>query len=607
MTWLLRKIVDLFQALARWYYSKKYGALAGHVGWPTEEPSPGRGLIIVQIDGLSHEHLKIALKRGACPTLARLLRRREARLWRWRCSVPSTTLATQAAIFYGENDDIPAFRWYDKETGTDHSCTLPQTLQEVQTRLATGRTGLLEGGSSYGNLLDGAARLSLFTLGALNGRRFFENVRGLGFLVLFLLSPWRMLRVLAGCLWEYLRETAEGMANWVRSFGRERRRAPSPLFQILADLVMREIQTFGAVIDIYRGVPIIYVNYFGYDEVAHRVGPAHPKALRVLKGIDGQVHQIDRIRRTYRRRNYDLFVLSDHGISPAQPFQELYGQSIGAFIASQVEGPPGLHEPPDGDDWHVLQARFLLQELDAVEQHTTSPALLWLLQRSRKAVGRHRSTSRPEEAWQMERRNDIVTRGSGNLMHVYFNVRRARLHLSEIALLYPRLLENLVTHPGIGLLIGREGDDVILLSKGGSVRLGRGVRVARGRYPLEGLADAQEMERDLARLARFPHSGDLILLGAWDNDGRVVTFEMQKASHGGVGGPQCYPFFLGPRDLAPASEVLADARNLHRYFWALRQKFAAPSAPVQPLTTGRPTGLATSAAPATRQHQDPPG
>ncbi|MBC7225571.1 MAG: alkaline phosphatase family protein, partial [Anaerolineae bacterium] len=340
--------------------------------------------------------------------------------------------------------------------------------------------------------------LSLFTLGALNGRRFFENVRGLGFLVLFLLSPLRMLRVLAGCLWEYLREMAEGMAGWVRSLGRERRRAPSPLLQILADLVMREIQTFGAVIDIYRGVPIIYVNYFGYDEVAHRVGPTHPKALRVLRGIDGQVHQIDRIRRTYRRREYDLFVLSDHGISPARPFQELYGQSIGAFIASQVEGTPDLRESPGEDDWHALQTRFLLQELDAVEQRTSSPALLWLLRRSRKAMGRQWNAPQQEEPWDMERRNDIVARGSGNLMHVYFHVRRTPLHLSEIALLYPHLLQSLVTHPGIGLVIGREGDDVVLLGKGGSVRLGRGVRVARGRYPLQGLDDAQEVERDLA-------------------------------------------------------------------------------------------------------------
>jgi hypothetical protein len=562
-------MVDLVQALARWYYGRKYGALADRVGWAAEEPSPGRGLIIIQVDGLSHEHLEVALRQGACPTLARLLQRQEACLRRWRCGVPSTTLATQAALFYGTCDDIPAFRWFDKETGTSHSCAFPQSLRAVQERIATGRRGLLEGGSSYGNLLDGGARLALFTLGALDGHRLFENVRGLGFLVLFLLSPLRVLRVLLGCLWEYLRDVAEGTWDWLRHLGKGRRRAASPLLQVLADLIAREVLTFGAMIDIYRGVPVIYVNYFGYDEVAHRVGPAHSKALRVLKGIDRQIHQIDRIRRVYRRREYDLFVLSDHGISPAVPFQERYGQTLGEYIAAQVEGAPALCEAREGDGWRSLEARFLLEELEAVREHTASPALSWFLQRGQ-AYAHRRWKVPEEEPWVPERHDDIVVRGSGNLMHVYFNVHRAPLHLSEIALLYPRLLQNLVSHPGIGLVVGREGDDVVILGKGGSLRLGRGVRIARGRYPLQGVDDPEEVEKDLARLARYRYSGDLIVIGAWDAQGQVVTFEMQRASHGGVGGPQGYPFFLAPRHLAPDEEVLADARRLHAYFLALR-------------------------------------
>ncbi len=569
MTWLLRRIVDLFQSLAHWYYGRKYGALADRMGWAAEEPAPGRGLILIQIDGLSHEHLEFALQQGACPTLARMLQRGEASLQRWRCGVPSTTLATQAALFYGTRDEIPAFRWFDKETGIHHSCASPQSLRAAQERIAPGRRGLLEGGSSYGNLLDGGARLALFTLGALDGRHLFENVRGLGFLVLFLLSPLRVLRVLLGCLWEYVRDAVEGTWEWLRHLGRGRRRSPSPLLQALADLIAREILTFCAMIDVYRGVPILYVNYFGYDEVAHQVGPTHPKALRVLRGIDSQIHQIDRIRRAYRRREYDLFVLSDHGLSPAVPFQERYGQSLGEYIAAQVEGAPALHEAREGEGWRSLENRFLLEELEAVREHTTSPALIWLLQRGR-AYAHQRWGVSEENPWALERHDDIVVQGSGNLMHVYFNVRRAPLHLSEIALLYPRLLRNLVDHPGIGLVVGREGDDVLILGKGGSIRLGRGGRVARGHSPLQGLEDPETVETDLVRLARFRLSGDLVVVGAWDAQGQVVTFERQRASHGGVGGPQCYPFFLSPRHLAPDEETLADPRRLYAYFLALR-------------------------------------
>jgi len=48
MTWLLRKVVDVFSLLAGWYYAKKYGALATHIGREAEEPSTRRGQIIVQ-------------------------------------------------------------------------------------------------------------------------------------------------------------------------------------------------------------------------------------------------------------------------------------------------------------------------------------------------------------------------------------------------------------------------------------------------------------------------------------------------------------------------------------------------------------------------------
>jgi hypothetical protein len=31
------------------------------------------------------------------------------------CGLPSMTSSCQAGIMFGDNDDIPAYRWYDKE------------------------------------------------------------------------------------------------------------------------------------------------------------------------------------------------------------------------------------------------------------------------------------------------------------------------------------------------------------------------------------------------------------------------------------------------------------------------------------------------------------
>jgi len=67
--------------------------------------------------------------------------------------------------------------------------------------------------------------------------------------------------------------------------------------------------------------------------------------------------------------------------------------------------------------------------------------------------------------------------------------------------------------------------------------------------------------KQIARLARFPSAGDLILLGAWDGE-QVICFEEQIASHGGLGGPQNVPFIayargqrLRPRRIENSEEV----------------------------------------------------
>jgi hypothetical protein len=119
------------------------------------------------------------------------------------------------------------------------------------------------------------------------------------------------------------------------------------------------------------------------------------------------------------------------------------------------------------------------------------------------------------------------------------------MDLSEVALLYPSLLDVLICHEGIGLVVGREGNHVILASQHGTLRIGPTEQQLEGQDPLDGLAHPAWAAEQIARVARFPHSGDLILLGAWDGD-RVICFEEQVASHGGLGGPQAAPFLARP-------------------------------------------------------------
>ncbi len=566
MIWLQRWIVDLFNALAAWYYRRKYGAAARRLGRLPPEHDGRRGLIILEIDGLAYDDVNKAVQAGFMPYLADLLRKHRLRLTRWRCGLPSTTPASQAGILYGNNEDIPGFRWYDKPSRSTITCKSPAAVRAIQERISAGREGLLRGGSSYTNMFDGDARLSLFTLSALGRHRFLENVRGIGFIVLFGLDLGRVLRIIGLSLWTWLVYVIKRFAAWVRV------RPPGshftffgPLLEIFNNVIFREVTTFSVMVDIYRGMPAIYAAYTGYDEIAHHFGADSGEAFRALRGIDKQIRQIDRIRQVYRPREYDLYILSDHGMTPSVPFRWAYGQTLHEFIAAHT-GQEVRDGQPQGmvEGLHQARLQFLLNEIRGLEERPRTAFSARMLRAARQRLEEHLA----DDEWDLSRREDIVVQSSGPLAHIYFNVTPSPLNLSEIALLYPGLLESLITHEGIGLLVGREGQEVVVAGRDGSLRLGPQGKRVEGRDPLLAFLAPDQDDWDwaagqIARLARFPHAGDLILLGAWDGE-RVVAFEEQVATHGGLGGPQGWPFLahpperrLGIREIGNAEQVYA--------------------------------------------------
>jgi hypothetical protein len=396
--------------------------------------------------------------------------------------------------------------------------------------------------------------------------------------MLFFLSPLRIARVSALSLWEYLRDA--GLSVW-RLLRDGRLPRPRPLYslsQVTINIVFREIQTFACMLDVYRGVPAIYTNYYGYDEVAHHFGSTSPEALRALKGIDAQIRQIDRMTRRYRRRRYDLYVLSDHGMTPSQSFIAVYGCSLADFIARHTGQEVWDERPAEhGSRTLATQTRVILEELESIEANL-SPRSATIVRAGRRFLAARMPNLWPED-WDLSRRGDIVVRSSGSLAHVYCNVTSRSMDLSELALLYPSLLPQLVHHPGIGLVIGREGEGVVVLGPKGELTLSEHPKI-EGEDPLITLADRSAVTEELRQMALFPHSGDLILLGAWDPDPpqRVTTFEDQVASHGGVGGEQLYPFVLyaplqregglerGRDHLALNPDQVTNARQLYTYF-----------------------------------------
>ena len=75
------------------------------------------GVILFEIDGLAEPVLRTALDQGHAPTMARWLADGSHKLIGWECDLSSQTGASQAGLLLGSNEDMPAFRWYEKDTG----------------------------------------------------------------------------------------------------------------------------------------------------------------------------------------------------------------------------------------------------------------------------------------------------------------------------------------------------------------------------------------------------------------------------------------------------------------------------------------------------------
>ncbi len=559
------------------YHSAKYGAIIRRLGLPLVERNERRGFVVVQIDGLAHDCLLQAMERGYAPYLQRLLRRGDVALQPWTVGLPCTTPAVQAGILFGNNDDIPSYRWYDKREGEAIDCVQPAAIYAIQERLARNHPGILRGGSSYMNVFDGDASLSMFTLGAMNRKRFFESVKGLGFLLLFLLSPIRTVKMIVLAVWEYVTDLAQHTSAVLR------RSNPRPLqvkfrfLRVVSNVIFREIQTFAVLIDIFRGVPAIYSTYYGYDEVAHQYGPLSKPALRALHAIDGRIRRIDGLRRLMLGRAYDLFILSDHGMTSAIPFRKLHEHTLGEMVHECVDHAMCVAEAQRPVERGALQEAFLAEELEAIERNLGSP---WsrIARRIRRAVQPGLNAHNGDGDGPMDaRRNaigdELMVRSSGSLSHIYFADHPAPLDLDQIEALSPRLVRNLAEHPSIWLVLGRQNGAVVLIDKKGRYTLdGNGHSDVSGSDPRI-LEDKDLDPAVLARLARFSNAGDLIVFGQYDPEtDTVICFEDQWACHGGLGGAQRVAFMLTEKHIDWPMAQVRDANDLYGLF-ARRYRF----------------------------------
>jgi putative membrane protein len=521
---------------------------------PMQSGNPG--VIMIEIDGLSRNALEQAINSGYMPVLERWLKSGSFRLTTWSCGLPSQTSSSQAGILYGRNEDIPAFRWYEKKSQQMMISNRPWTASQIHQRVSDG-TGLLAAdGSSLTNLVSGDAPNSAMTMSSLLDGAGAMRQRSYGYYLLFL-NPYSFTRTLILVVWEVIREIAQRIRQWARRSTTPHTRGGSfPILRALSNVFIRDLNLYLLIEDMLGGTPIVYSTFLGYDVVAHHVGPLHHDALRTLKQFD---EGLDALERALVRspRPYEFLLLSDHGQSPGATFRQRYGMTLEDLVDRALDGREQVSAPPTEDEsWAHFNA--LLSQAIQVETVAGRTARRVFRRRTREGYVDLGPTAEIDEDVQSE----VVVCASGNLGLVYFTATNDRLSLEELTVRYPNLISTIVDHPGIGFILVRsEQFGAVVVGRQGINYLDLG--------EVDGVDPLHDFENDAAdqlrRLDGFSNIGDLLINSRYfPGTGEVAAFEDLVGSHGGLGGDQTEPFLVYPAHWDLPEQRISSPNELNR-------------------------------------------
>jgi uncharacterized membrane protein YvlD (DUF360 family) len=576
------------------------------------------GLVIIQLDGLSHDVLSHSLRAGRVPEMARWMRTGTHKLHHWNALLPSTTPASQAGILHGNNDGIPNFRWWEKKNGQLLVANHPEDATVIEKRISNGEGLLSPGGASISNIFTGDGDRAFLVMSTIKVKE-----RGLGksdAFAWFFVSPYNYMTMLAKFLAEVIKENVQNRrqmrAGIEPSMGKHRG-FPYPWVRGATNVALRAMGTSLVVQEMLRGTPVIYMDYTDYDEIAHHSGPERPESLDALDGVDRELKTLLKASQD-AARPYKFVVLADHGQSLGATFLQRYKVTLQDVVRSLMGGEASVAAATAQiEDWgqlnqfmgEVSKTKGITGTLARVATRNSSKdgtAGLGPQDAEVTARGETVTTTGTADKTAAAEPADLIVVAGGNLALIYFNVSKERMTLEDIAEQYPDLVDALANHPGIGVLMVRSADQGLLcVGRKGINFLDEG-RV-EGEDPLEIYGDLAAAS--FKRLDSIANVGDIAVVSHYDPETMEISaFEELIGAHGGLGGPQTRPFLLYPAewelDLAPLIGAPMVYQQLRRWMEGeLGMKFGPQGgkAPAQAAASTSAGGIATETAVTTNE------
>lgn len=493
------------------------------------------GLIIVEIDGLAYDVLNEALDKGYMPTVKKLIDSKSHTLRMWETDLSSQTGASQAGILHGNNENITAFRWIEKENDNQMmQCSGPQKVKILEERISNGEGLLARNGASRSNLFSGDTDDVIFTLSKiLNLKKLYNRA---WFSVFS--NPSNFARIVSLFLAEMILEIYSQIKHRVKNVQPRIRRGITYIpTRAGTNVFMREINTSTLIGDMMVGdIDVAYSTYLGYDEIAHHSGVRDEDAWFALKGMDKQIKRLIECNK-YSPRDYEFVIQSDHGQTNGATFKQRYGESFEDFVKSLLPQDMKMYSKMSSNEDHFAEAYIPFSE----------------------QIDNLKKENKKDD--QKLTDSEVIVLASGNLAMIYLTQWTHRLTYEEINSLFPELIASIIKNEYIGFILVKSKDGDLAIGKDGIYNLD--TDEITGENPLEHFGD--NIARHLKRNSSFKHTPDILVNSFYDaeND-EVCAFEELVGSHGGAGGSQTKPFILYPSDWEVSDDDIIGAESIYR-------------------------------------------
>ena len=492
------------------------------------------GLIIVEIDGLSYDVLKEAIDKGLMPKIKSMIDDGTHTLRKWETDLSSQTGASQAGILHGNNADITAFRWIEKQNNNQMmQCSGVSKVKTLEERISDGNGLLVDNGASRSNLFSGDTDNVIFTFSKiLNLRKLYNRA---WFSVFS--NPSNFARIVLLFIAEMILEIISQIKHRVLNIRpRIKRGIAYIIVRAVTNVFLREINTSTLVGDMLVGdIDVAYSTYLGYDEIAHHSGVRDEDSWFALKGMDKQIRRLVTATK-YTPRDYQFVIQSDHGQTNGATFKQRYGESFEDFVKSLL--------PKD---------MKMFAKMSSNEDHYAESFI---------PLTRNNDDLIDEKEMKDMGDSEVIVLASGNLAMIYLTQWNYRLTYEEINEFLPNLIPGIINNEYIGFIVvnsSEHGD--LAIGKNGTYYLDTD-RI-EGENPLEGFG--KNIAGHIKRNVSFKYTPDILVNSFYDAEkDEVCAFEELVGSHGGAGGSQSEPFILYPSDWDIGMDEIIGAENIYK-------------------------------------------